>query len=114
MLRDGGLLSAIRILVFAAGANGRSLHCACARTGAATDRTGHFGYLIAASRTHRNRQVLACAAPHIHITSTFFRGVVLARREHGLGYGFRTPTGGSPGKVPDYKFDIETVKRPVI
>jgi hypothetical protein len=34
-------------------------------------------------------------APRVHFKKTFFRGV-LSRRERGVAYGFRTPTGGIP------------------
>lgn len=53
------------------------------------------------------------AAPRIHYSRTFFRGVQLVRKEGGVAYGFKTPTGGL-AKVLDYKFDIDELKQPVI
>ena len=53
------------------------------------------------------------AAPRVHFSSSFFRGVQLVRMERGVAYGLKTPTGG-PTKVLDYKFDINDVKQPVI
>jgi hypothetical protein len=49
------------------------------------------------------------AAPQVHFSKSFFRGVQLVRMERGVAYGFKTPTGG-PGKVLDYSFDINDVK----
>ncbi len=53
-------------------------------------------------------------APRAQYSSSFFRGVQLVRRERGVAYGFKTPTGGGAGKVLDYRFDIDEVKEPVI
>jgi hypothetical protein len=53
------------------------------------------------------------AAPRIHYSRKFFRGVQLVRKERGVAYGFATPTGGL-AKVLDYKFDIDELKQPVI
>ncbi len=53
------------------------------------------------------------AAPRIHYSRSFFRGVQLVRRQREVAYGFRTPV-GQPGKVLDYTFDIDEVKQPVI
>jgi hypothetical protein len=56
----------------------------------------------------------ALTAPTVSYRRTFFRGVVLARYERGVAYGFRTPTGGGAGKAMDYKFDMMALKGPVI
>lgn len=53
------------------------------------------------------------AAPRIHYSRSFFRGIQLVRRQREVVYGLRTPT-GQPGKVVDYAFDIDEVKQPVI
>lgn len=53
------------------------------------------------------------AAPRIHYSRSFFRGIQLARRRREVVYGLRVPT-GQPGKVVDYTFDIDEVKQPVI
>jgi hypothetical protein len=53
------------------------------------------------------------AAPTMHFQKTFFRGVVLMRRERGVAYGFNTPTGGGFGKVLDYKLDVGWLKEQV-
>lgn len=53
------------------------------------------------------------AAPRVHYSRRFFRGVQLVRRQREVVYGLRTPT-GQPGKVLDYAFDIDTLKQPVI
>jgi hypothetical protein len=45
------------------------------------------------------------AAPAVQFLKTFFRGVVLTRRERGVAYGFKTPLGGGFGKVLDYELD---------
>ena len=49
----------------------------------------------------------------VHYARTFFRGVQLVRMERGVAYGFKTPA-GAPGKVLDYRFDINEVKQPVV
>jgi hypothetical protein len=49
-------------------------------------------------------------APTVHFRKTFFRGVVLGRRERGVAYGFKTPTGGGFGKMLDYEFDVGWLK----
>ena len=48
-------------------------------------------------------------APTVHYEKTFFRGVVLTRRERGVGYGLETPTGGVK-KVLDYSLDVGWLK----
>ena len=53
------------------------------------------------------------AAPRIHYSRSFFRGIQLVRRQREVVYGLQTPT-GQPGKVVDYTFDIDEVKQPVI
>jgi hypothetical protein len=53
------------------------------------------------------------AAPSVRFSRSFFRGVQLVRVERGVAYGLKTPA-GTPGKVLDYRFDIDDVKRPVI
>jgi len=50
------------------------------------------------------------AAPVVHFRKTFFRGIVLGRRERGVAYGFKTPTGGGFGKMLDYEFDAGWLK----
>jgi hypothetical protein len=52
-------------------------------------------------------------APAMHFQKTFFRGVVLTRRERGVAYGFKTPTGGGAGKVLDYTLDVGWLKQRV-
>jgi hypothetical protein len=49
-------------------------------------------------------------APTVHFRKTFFRGVVLGRRERGVAYGFKTPLGGGFGKMLDYEFDVGWLK----
>ena len=49
-------------------------------------------------------------APAVQFRKTFFRGVVLARRERGVAYGFKTPLGGGFGKVLDYELDVGWLK----
>lgn len=49
-------------------------------------------------------------APTVHFRKTFFRGVVLGRRERGVAYGFKTPLGGSFGKMLDYEFNVGWLK----
>ncbi|MGZ8533875.1 MAG: hypothetical protein ACXWYM_25220, partial [Candidatus Binatia bacterium] len=49
-------------------------------------------------------------APMVHFRKTFFRGVVLMRRERGVAYGFKTPLGGGFGKMLDYEFDVGWLK----
>jgi hypothetical protein len=53
-------------------------------------------------------------APRVHFQRSFFRGVQLVRKERGIAYGFKTPTGGGAGKALDYSFDIDALKQPVI
>jgi hypothetical protein len=50
------------------------------------------------------------AAPAVQFRKTFFRGVVLMRRERGVAYGFKTPLGGGFGKVLDYELDVGWLK----
>lgn len=52
-------------------------------------------------------------APMVQFRKTFFRGVVLMRRERGVAYGFKTPLGGGFGKMLDYKFDVGWLKERV-
>lgn len=54
------------------------------------------------------------SAPGVHFSQSFFRGIQLVKKERGVAYGFKTPTGGGAGKVLDYAFDIDEVKQPVI
>jgi hypothetical protein len=53
------------------------------------------------------------AAPTISFRKTFFRGVVLVRRERGVAYGFDTPLGGGFGKKLDYEFNVGWLKNRV-
>ena len=53
------------------------------------------------------------AAPRIHFSRSFFRGIQLVRRQREVVYGLQTPA-GRPVKAVDYKFDIDAVKQPVI
>ena len=53
------------------------------------------------------------AAPRIHYSRSFFRGIQLVRRRREVVYGLQTPA-GRPVKAVDYKFDIDEVKQPVI
>ncbi len=53
------------------------------------------------------------AAPRIQYARSFFRGIQLVRRQREVVYGLRSPM-GQLGKVVDYKFDIDELKRPVI
>jgi hypothetical protein len=50
------------------------------------------------------------AAPVVKFQKTFFRGIVLARRERAVAYGFKTPLAGGFGKVLDYKLDVGWLK----
>lgn len=49
-------------------------------------------------------------APVVKFQKTFFRGIVLARRERAVAYGFKTPFAGGFGKVLDYKLDVGWLK----
>ena len=49
-------------------------------------------------------------APTVRFRKTFFRGVVLGRRERVVAYGFKTPLGGGFGKTLDYEFDVGWLK----
>lgn len=49
-------------------------------------------------------------APTVRFRKTFFRGVVLGRRERGVANGFKTPLGGGFGKTLDYEFDVGWLK----
>ncbi len=56
----------------------------------------------------------ALTAPRVRFRFKFFRGVVLARYQRAVAYGFRGPTGQGGGKVLDYTFDMMELKGPVI
>lgn len=56
----------------------------------------------------------ALGSPRVTFQKISFRGVQLVARERGIGYGFKTSTGGGAGKVLDYSFDIDSLKQPVI
>ena len=76
------------------------------------DETGHrCGALDEFGEVDWSAGVLG--APRVYFQRSFFRGVQLMRKERGVAYGFKAPTGGA-GKVLDYSFDINALKRPVI
>ncbi|MFD2181118.1 hypothetical protein [Rhodoplanes azumiensis] len=52
--------------------------------------------------------------PRFTVERQGFRGVQLARKKREVAYGFDTPTGGGFGKKLDVRFDLDTLKAPVV
>ena len=53
-------------------------------------------------------------SPSVHYHRSFFGGRILFKKEYGRGYAIREPTTLETGKVYDYRFDIDDIRKPII
>jgi hypothetical protein len=51
--------------------------------------------------------------PMVHYTQSFFRGRILFKKERAVGYAFKDTWPPQPGKVYDYKFDVDELRGPL-
>jgi len=64
--------------------------------------------------TDQSISVGVLPTPKVGFEKSFIKGKVLFKKEKGVSFGFKKPFDlGSFGKVYDYSFDIEKVRRPI-
>lgn len=64
--------------------------------------------------TDQSRSVGVFPTPKLELEKSIIKGKVLFKKEKGVALGFKKPFApGSLGKVYDYSFDIEKIRRPV-
>jgi len=51
--------------------------------------------------------------PMVHYTKSFFRGRILFKKEMSVGYAFKNGWLTQPGKVYEYKFDVDELRGPI-
>ncbi len=62
----------------------------------------------------QSRSVGVIPAPELGFEKSFIKGKVLFKKEKGLAFGFKKPLDpNSFGKVYDYSYDVEKIRRPV-
>jgi hypothetical protein len=52
--------------------------------------------------------------PSIHFQKKHFGGRILFQKSYGAGYGVKKQSSCEPGKVYEYKFDIDEIRTPII